>query len=135
MICAYDRIYLEKARISLGRMLDFAVYDLKYDITIFFDMFITSGLSEQFEKGESEIIVGKSGVELAYAVLEMSDVDIKRISPRYASGRSKEYWTGWALAYYQWKTALSFENIIKYISIKKLCHYTCHTMKWIFASS
>ena len=35
MICAYDKVYLDKARVALGRMLDFAVYDLKYDITEF----------------------------------------------------------------------------------------------------
>ena len=40
MIRAYDKIYLEKARTALGRMLDFAVYDLKYDINVFFRMFI-----------------------------------------------------------------------------------------------
>ena len=32
MIHAYDKVYLEKARTALGRMLDFAVYDLKYEI-------------------------------------------------------------------------------------------------------
>ena len=40
MTAAYDKSYLEKARTSLGRMLDFAVYDLKYDITEFFNMFV-----------------------------------------------------------------------------------------------
>ena len=32
MICAYDKVYLDKARTALGRMLDFAVYDLKYNL-------------------------------------------------------------------------------------------------------
>lgn len=35
MICAYDKVYLEKARTVLARMLDYAVYDLKYDIDDF----------------------------------------------------------------------------------------------------
>lgn len=120
MICAYDKVYLEKARTSLARMLDFAVYDLQYDITVFFDMFIASGLAERFGKGESEIVAGKSGVELVYDALEMTKSDTKRIKPRYTSGRSEEYWVGWALAYYQWKTALSFKNIILYIPIKEI---------------
>ena len=34
--------------------------------------------------------------------------------------RSKEYWLGWALAYYQWYTSLSFAEIIKYVPIKKI---------------
>ena len=45
MIRAYDKIYLDKARTALGRMLDFAVYDLKYDISDFFELFIRSGLA------------------------------------------------------------------------------------------
>ena len=39
MTGAYDKNYLEKARTTLGRMLDFAVYDLKIDIKEFFDRF------------------------------------------------------------------------------------------------
>jgi len=121
MICAYETIYLEKARTVLGRMLDFAVYDLKYDITDFFNMFINSGVANLFESGNSSIICGKSGVELAYLVLDffMENTN-KRISPKYSANRSPEYWVGWALAYYQWKTSLSFSEIIKYVPIKNI---------------
>lgn len=45
-------------------MLDFAVYDLNYDITDFFDMFISSGFAERFENGDFTLIAGKSGVSL-----------------------------------------------------------------------
>ena len=79
MIHAYDKIYLDKARIALGRMLDFAVYDLQYDIEEFFNLFIHSGVSARFEIGE--------------------------------------FWTGWALAYYQWATSRSFSEIVKYVPI------------------
>lgn len=121
MICAYDKNYLEKARVSLGRMLDFAVYDLNYNITDFFNMFITSGVAKRFERGDSSILTGKSGVELAYLVLDSSsEKNDKKIKPRYTSNRSSEYWTGWALAYYQWYTSLSFSEIIKYIPIQNI---------------
>ena len=52
MIGAYDKNYLEKARTTLGRMLDFAVYDLKLDIKEFFDRFIISGVANAFENGD-----------------------------------------------------------------------------------
>lgn len=121
MICAYDKVYLEKARVSLGRMLDFAVYDLKYNISDFFNMFISSGIAKRFESGESSILAGKSGVELAYSVLDsFSENADKKIVPKYSANRSAEYWAGWALAYYQWQTALSFSEIIKYIPIKNI---------------
>ena len=114
MIHAYDKVYLDKARIALGRMLDFAVYDLKYDICEFFELFITTGVAGQFGKGDFTLIAGMSGVELAYEVLERSNVEFKRIKPNYAANRSEEYWTGWALAYYQWETAIESNHPAKH---------------------
>lgn len=120
MIRAYDKVYLDKARIALGRMLDFAVYDLKYDVAEFFGMFIRSGVAERFESGDFALLVGMSGVELAYEVLEQSGIECERIKPNYTVDRSEEFWTGWALAYYQWETAMSFSEIIRYVPIKNI---------------
>ena len=120
MIHAYDKIYLDKARTALGRMLDFAVYDLKYDIEDFFVLFITSGIAARFEKGDYRVIVGMSGVELAYKVLELVKGEENRIKPQYTADRSEEYWAGWALAYYQWDTALSFEEIVRAVPMKRI---------------
>lgn len=120
MIRAYDKVYLDKARTALGRMLDFAVYDLKYDIAEFFDLFIKSGIAGQFESGDFSVIVGMSGVELAYEVLEISDIKSERIKPNYTADRSEEFWTGWALAYYQWETAMRFAEIVHYVPIKDI---------------
>lgn len=117
MIRAYDKVYLDKARTALGRMLDFAVYDLHYEISAFYDLFLTSGVASRFGSGDFALLVGMSGVELAYEVLEQSGIKIERIKPNYAADRSEEYWAGWALAYYQWETALSFEEINRHIPI------------------
>ena len=121
MICAYDKVYLDKARIALGRMLDFAVYDLKYNLTEFFALFISSGVAERFGRVDFTLLVGKSGVELAYEVLERSGIEYERVKVNYTANRSEEYWTGWALAYYQWETALSFEEIVKCVPIAEIC--------------
>ena len=120
MMSAYDKNYLEKARTTLGRMLDFAVYDLKLDLKDFFDRFIVSGIANDFENGDSKTIAGKSGVELAYEVMEKTGENLRNIKPRYTVNRSEEYWTGWALAYYQWKTAISFSKIVEYIPINEI---------------
>lgn len=120
MIHAYDKTYLDKARTALGRMLDFAVYDLKYDITDFFDLFLTSGAAQRFEQGDYTLIVGMSGVELAYKVLELSGRAQEHIHPQYTVDRSEEYWTGWALAYYQWETALKFQEIVRCVPIQDI---------------
>ena len=121
MICAYDKVYLDKARTALGRMLDFAVYDLNYNLTEFFSLFISSGVAERFGRGDFTLLVGKSGVELAYEVLECSGIDYERVKVNYTANRSEEYWTGWALAYYQWETALSFEEIVSCVPIAEIC--------------
>ena len=120
MICAYDKVYLDKARTSLGRMLDFAVYDLQYASTEFFELFIRSGIATRFESGDFTLLVGMSGVELAYKVLEQSGIVYRRVKPNYTMNRSEEFWTGWALAYYQWATSMSFAEIVRYVPIPEI---------------
>ena len=120
MIHAYDKVYLEKAQTALGRMLDFAIYDLNYDLRSFFDLFISSGIAARFERGDFTVIVGMSGVELCYLVLEKANQTVDRIKPRYTINRSPEYWTGWALAYYQWYSALRFQQIVQCIPINEI---------------
>ena len=117
MIRAYHKVYLEKARNNLGRMLDFATYDLGYDPCTFFDLFMNSGLAKRFEKGEFHVTVGMSGVELAYRVLELTKHQVEDPQPRYTADRSPEYWAGWVLAYYQWETAMSFLDILECVSL------------------
>ncbi len=117
MMHAYDKLYLEVARTSLGRMLDFAVYELKYDLTAFFDMFIISGVAKRFGNGDCNILAGMSGIELAYLVLEETVAGYERVEPRFTAERSPEYWTGWALAYYQWYTGISFAAIVSLVPV------------------
>ena len=117
MIRAYDKVYLQKAQTNLGRMLDFAVYDLQYDLTFIFEKFIKSGVAERFEEGDYLVISGMSGVELAYKVLEECGITQERIKPDYTADRSEEFWTGWALAYYQWETAMDFAEIVDAVPI------------------
>jgi len=130
MIRAYDKVYLDKARTALGRMLDFIVYELKYDLTEFFDLFLSSGVAARFEQGDYSVIVGISGVELAYKVLVESSINVTRVKPNYTADRSAEYWAGWALAYYQWETALEFAEIIRSVPIKDIVnlYYPYHEM-------
>ena len=130
MIHAYDKVYLEKARTTLGRMLDFAVCELHCDLTAFFDMFISSGIAARFEDGDFTVIAGRSGVELCYLVCEESGLNIQRTKPVFAASRSPEYWTGWALAYYQWETGLSFREITACIPISDTLdlYYPYHEM-------
>ena len=117
MIHAYDKVYLAKAQNNLAAMLDFAVYDLKEDLSSFYQKFLHSAVCSQFESGDSSLIAGKSGVELALLVLNDEALASKY---RPAVDRSPEYWCGWALAYFQWQTNLSFRDINALIPIHEV---------------
>lgn len=120
MSYAYDRVYLDKARIALGRMLDFAVYNLKYEISEFFDLFVNSRVAKCFCKREIAKITSKSGEELAYEVLDSNGINMLRIKPNYVSSTSEEYWTGWAVAFYQWQRGLSFDDLVRHVPISQI---------------
>lgn len=117
MIHAYDKNYLSKAQNNLASMLDFAVYDLEEDLSYFYLKFLQSKICSQFERGESTVIVGKSGVELALDIIGDETLASKY---RPAANRTPEYWCGWALAYFQWQTNLGFKEINNYISISEI---------------
>lgn len=117
MIHAYDKNYLLKAQNNFASMLDFAVYDLEEDLSLFYQKFLQSKFCSQFERGESIVIVGKSGVELALDVMGDESLASKY---RPAANRTPEYWCGWALAYFQWYTNLSFKELNNYIPISEV---------------
>lgn len=120
MIHAYDKNYLDKAQVTLASMLDYAINDLSLDISTFFDLFIASGKAALFESGDPNTLVGRSGTELAMEVLHQSNIPFESAPPSPRFDRTKEYWCGWALAYYQWSTALSFSYIIHYVPISEI---------------
>lgn len=116
MTHAYDRICLDRAADTLGRMLDYSAYSLHYDPSSMMDLFIASGIAASFERGDIRTIAGMSGIELAYEVLERSGISFERTQPRYTKGLSPEYWCGHALTYIQWETCLPFHEIMRSFS-------------------
>ncbi|MBQ2479887.1 MAG: helix-turn-helix transcriptional regulator [Treponema sp.] len=117
MIHAYDKSYLSKAQTTLASMLDFAVYDLNLSLAAFYGIFLASNVSLRFGSGDAALIAGKSGVELALEVLGDESLADKY---RPAANRSPEYWAGWALAYFQWQTNLTFRQIDSLIPITEI---------------
>lgn len=80
-------------------------------------MFLSTGLAKRFEEGDFRLIVRMSGIEFVYTILDEAQIEIEYIPPVYTLKRSEEYWTGWALAYYQWYTSKSFREIVQYVPI------------------
>ena len=102
MIHAYPEIYVSKDQVRLGEAFDYAVNVSKIPGKDFVKLFVVSSISKQVEKGEYSIVLGKSGIEIVLdVVLETKGKQIECKSTENFT-RSKEYWIGWAIAYYQW---------------------------------
>ena len=98
MTCAYNKEYLPRARAAMGTMLDYAVWDVKMDIDEYFSIFVTSGFADRFGNGEPSVVAGMSGVEIAREALTKTGYAEELPRPRFNLDRSREYWTGWAVA-------------------------------------
>ena len=118
MIHAYAAENLADARDSLGTAVEFAVLNCRIKGQDFLDMFLVSGISERFGRGDSRYILGMSGVELALKVIERCGKTVREGTSYYLDpSYSPEYWAGWILAYYQWYTGKQFSqilNVLKY---------------------
>ena len=113
MMRAYKEIYLNKASNNFGSMIDYAVNDCGIDGGLFLHMFTASGLASRFERGNPNVIAGKSGVELAIEAIEAVTGEKPTKEPSERDFRTREYWVGWALAQYQWYTAMKLSAIMR----------------------
>ena len=111
---AYEETYLDDAMNNLGDMFDYAINDCEYDGDEFYIHFIVSGVASAFERGNPKYVAGLSGPELASEVIYRTQGSRPEIPPSESVDKSAEYWSGWALAYYQWYSARRFTDIRKY---------------------
>ena len=121
MIHAYDEIYLDDAMEALGGAVEYATLFCKIDGQEFLNLFVVSGISEEFGKGNVKFISGMSGIELARTVLTRCGKNASNENELPYLDYPLEYWVGWILAYYQWYTGKSFNTILKKISYQALC--------------
>ena len=120
MTPAYSELYLGDASLALGSMRESVVYLFGIELDRFWPLFLASHISDDFGHGLSGTVSGKSGWELAAEILDDANVDFRREKPRGIVGRSREFWAGWVLAQYQWRTGLSFIEIEAFAPLKKI---------------
>ena len=117
MIHAYENYYLKDAQRCLSSFLDYGVNHQHIEISTLWNMFLNSEICDKFMIGDPFTISGKSGIELVLELLKINKaINFKNISFE----RSKEFWLGHFLAFFQWSTSLSFKKLNKYISIQEL---------------
>ena len=116
-IRAYDELYLPGAQNILGHAVDFAVMTLAIEPNVFGNALTVSESAKQFSEGNPRYIAGMNGCELARFILDDVGVAYRESADEMFLDKSPEYWAGWALAYYQWFTALSFMEILRAMSL------------------
>ena len=120
MIHAYSENYLDDAMRNLGEAFDFAHTVGRLDLDSFFAMFVNSGIADLFGNGHPKYVAGLSGTELAMEVMRKSGLNPDGLQAQVEYDYSPEYWTGWALAYFQWFTKRPFKNIAECVTMQEI---------------
>ena len=120
MTHAYQEIYLSNAQSMLGDAFDYAINVCHIPGSSFVKLFITSTISKRLENGEPSYLSGKSGIEVAMEILAETTGKTPDAAPQEHFGRSREYWIGWAVAYYQWFSGRSYSEIFKVVTFEEL---------------
>ena len=128
MIHAYQEIYLSKAQSILGDAFDYAINTCDISSNDFIKLFSASSVSKRMENGEPAYLAGKSGMEIVVEIVAETKGQQLQIEPHEQFRRSKEYWIGWAIAYYQWYSSRKYNDIFGVISFDELqkMYYTLH---------
>ena len=128
MTHAYQEIYRSKAQATLGDAFDYAVNTCGMNGTTFTKLFCASTVSRRMENGEPAYVAGKSGTEIVLEVISETMGKSLSAEPHEHMGRSREYWIGWAAAYYQWHSGRKYSDIFKVIPFENMqkMYYTLH---------
>lgn len=119
-IRAYAEEYLNDAMNNLGEAFDYAVNACHIEMQTFMDLFVTSGFADAFGNGSPKIVAGMTGTELVMEILTKVGLERDFPAPQERYDFNAEYWCGWILAYYQWKTNRSFKDINELVSMQEI---------------
>lgn len=119
-IRAYDETYISTAQNILGHAVDFAVMSLNLSPDTFGSAFTVSSVSKQFAEGNPHYVVGMNGCELAREVLTETHTPFNDTEDAMYLDKSPEYWSGWALAFYQWYSRRSFMDILTIVPLSQI---------------
>ncbi len=117
MTPAYGEEYLNDSMRNLGEAFDYAVNACHIEIETFMGLFLASGYADLFGQGVPKVVSGLSGTELVMEVAGKAGGKYSFPAPQIEYDYSPEYWCGWILAYYQWKTGRTFKDIEANLSV------------------
>ncbi len=125
MIRAYHETYLSNAQAALGEAFDYAINTCQIPGQDFIWLFAVSSVSKRMACGEPALLAGQSGIEIASAVILETTGKAPGAQPRENFARSREYWIGWAVGYYQWFSDRSYIEIFRVLSFEDLANMYC----------
>lgn len=120
MTHAYSDLYLDSAQDILGHAFDWVANTCDEDIAKFCNQFCQSKISELFGKGYPKYVAGCNGAELVNFVMVDLALPEYTCPQEFYADKSPEYWTGWALAYFQWKSCFSFKEILQRVPVERI---------------
>ena len=121
-IHAYQEIFINKAQSLLGDAFDYAINVCNISGEDFIKMFVVSDVSKKIENGDPATILGKSGLDLLQDIVYQTTSNNLIIQEVNHYSRSKQYWIGYSIAYYQWYSNRKFSQIFEVITYKQLEH-------------
>lgn len=129
-IRAYSYDYLRLSQRIMGDTVDFAVNTCGFTLEELQKMLLNSKVVIQFQNGNCKYIAGVTGCELFRMIACENGHDLSGISDIMYLDKSKEYWCGFSLAFYQWYSSYSFSHILSAISLMQIAdlYYKYHEM-------
>ena len=119
MACTYDEMYLSDVQKNLGFFFQLLLHNMEFSPKEAQEIFLNSTIPGQIEIANPDFLCGKSGYELA--MIALPQMDLSKVieesiqEPFYPQA---EYWTGFALAFCQWKNNISFATILEHYPIE-----------------
>ncbi len=102
-IRSYNEVYLNEAKRHLGVATDYLANVCRIPTDRIGDIYAYSPTMVLFGRGDPGVVAGMSGTELGQRLFREIRPDEEAPAPVISTtGRSPEYWGGWALAHFQW---------------------------------
>lgn len=117
---AYPETYLASAMDRFGDFFDYALVDCRLDREDFLNLFLGSEICTRMENAEPKYLVGRSGPELLEECLYAAGIRMPLPEPRVTYDRSPEYWVGWALAFFHWRSSRRYADIFRIVSFEEM---------------
>lgn len=125
MTYSYDEKYLKYVQNNLGIYFQFALTKLKFSPKKVQDDFLNSMIPVQIQNANPNFLCGKTGYEFILLVYK----DFKNIDKLIIQAQNevfypeKEYWSGYILAYSQWKNNITFNRIFSKLNLQDILNY------------